>query len=147
MNDLKQRKENEMKIITIIIFIILSPGLYSQVRPITEIEIGYEDRIFLLKDENGSCIGDDSDFFRNKTYTDLKIGIAYKGLNISGSTKTFMHQETLIKFRPVYMEFIFGARYEYNRFELKYEHMCAHTIDGVIWRSGYDRIGLRIKIF
>jgi len=136
-----------MKIITIIIFIILSPGLYSQVRPITEIEIGYEDRIFLLKDENGSCIGDDSDFFRNKTYTDVKLGITYKGFDIFSSAKTFMHQETLIKFRPVYIEFRAGMQYTYKGLEIEYEHMCAHTIDGVIWRSGYDRIGLRIKIF
>jgi len=136
-----------MKIITIIIFIILSPGLHSQVRPITEIELGYEDRIFLLKDENGSCIGDDSDFFRNKTYTDVKLGITYKGFDIFSSAKTFMKQETLIKFRPVYIEFRAGVQYTYKGLEIEYEHMCAHTMDAVIWRSGYDRIGLRIKIF
>ena len=136
-----------MKIITIIIFIILSPGLHSQVKPITEIEIGYEDRIFLLKDENGSCIGDDNDFFRNKIYSDCKIGITYKGFDIFSSAKTFMHQETLIKFRPVYIEFRAGMQYTYKGLEIEYEHMCAHTIDGVIWRSGYDRIGLKIKIF
>jgi len=136
-----------MKTIIIIIFIVLSSELYCQIKPVTEVEFGYEDRIFLLKDENGSCIGDDNDFFRNKTYTDVKLGITYKGFDIFSSAKTFMKQETLMKFRPVYMEFIFGARYEYGRFELKYEHMCAHTMDAVIWRSGYDRIGLRIKIF
>jgi len=136
-----------MKTIIIIIFIVLSSGLYCQVKPVTEVEFGYEDRIFLLKDENGTVLGNDNDMFRNTAYTDIKLGIMYKGFNVSSSAKTFMHQETPIKFKPVYMEFIFGARYEHNRFELKYEHMCAHTIDGVIWRSGYDRIGLRIKIF
>jgi len=136
-----------MKTIILFIFIILSPGLHSQVRPITEIELGYEDRIFLLKDENGSCIGDDSDFFRNKTYTDVKLGITYKGFDIFSSAKTFMKQETLIKFRPVYIEFRAGVQYTYKGLEIEYEHMCAHTMDAVIWRSGYDRIGLRIKIF
>ena len=136
-----------MKTTIIIIFIVLSSGLYCQIKPVTEVEFGYEDRIFLLKDENGTVLGNDNDMFRNKAYTDVKIGIMYKGFNVSSSAKTFMHQETMIKFKPVYVEFIFGAGYNYKRYELKYEHMCAHTIDGVIWRSGYDRIGLRIKIF
>ena len=135
------------KLKLLIIFFLFTGFCFSQLLPAIEIEFGYEDRIFLLKDENGTVLGNDNDMFRNKAYTDVKIGIMYKGFNVSSSAKTFMHQETMIKFKPVYVEFIFGAGYNYKRYELKYEHMCAHTIDGVIWRSGYDRIGLRIKIF
>jgi len=136
-----------MKNPVIIILLLLSGTCFGQVKPITEVEFGYEDRIFLLKDENGTVLGNDNDMFHNKIYTDVKLGIMYKGFNLSSSAKTFMHRETLIKFKPVYMEFRTGIKYTRKRFEIEYEHMCAHTMDAVIWRSGYDRIGLRIKIF
>lgn len=132
-------------ILLLLIILPLSLQAQDKITPISEIEIGWEDRyVSIIKDIDLNT----SRFLKNKLFADLKIGCSWRSFTLYANTTTYFYPDyASLNFKPTQARYTTGLMYSRKKLQFKYEHMCSHSIDALIFRDGYDRISITYKIF
>lgn len=137
-----------MKPLLTIFLLLISLIGYSQ--PQSSIEFGYQDRYVSMQQIiKGDLIHVNSaKYFRHNLYINYDIGVRWNRLSLYGSVKTYFTPDySRFNFKPLQAEYTTGVRYNISKFELKYEHFCSHSIDGYIFRDGYDKVSIRYELW
>lgn len=140
-------------ILLTILLTILSLTIYSQINKTSYLEFGYENNILTGYNIASSIYGKEViidkmiiNYLNNSLFGELHYGIDYKGIELFTNIKTYFLPIKIESYRPQQVNYIIGGNYTYKKLQLKYEHMCGHSIDSKNYRQSYDKISLRINI-
>jgi hypothetical protein len=111
----------------------------AQIKFISNIETGYENRNIK------TCFGEFNNFHKS-LFSVLNVGSTYKNFSLIFSNKTLFNSYSIVRYIPKQIEFYIKIKYEYNRFEIKYEHLCSHGIDNDYFFDTYNRFSINFKI-
>lgn len=129
-------------LLALICILLFSLPLSGQIKVNSSFEIGYEDRFISITD-NGkfSCYE-----FNNNIFTVFELSANYKGFNLYTDIKTYIEAISLVEYNPLLTQYKVGASYVIKNIELRYEHLCAHSIDKYTFHEGRDRVSVKVNL-
>lgn len=131
-----------MKVVFIILLTLFSIEIYSQIKPYASVDIGYEDRYVYIYDLKYPNYAE----FRNTIITGINTSLQYKKFQLFTNIKTLTRPNSIFNYEPLQVEYRIGFDYNINIFNLRYDHVCSHSIDKQYFNEGLDRVVLRINL-
>lgn len=125
------------------LLLLLSFNLFAQVKYEASFESGYEDRYISIYDVSLPLA---EVYFKNSMFSTVDLNVKIKRINLFTDVKTNYYPFSMVAYTPVQVQYRLGMIYSFGRFELKYEHLCSHSIDRRYFRDGYDRISCKIYL-
>ena len=122
------------------------PQAYTQIKTAATIELGYENRILRIFDDNVNAEYQSS-WLKDKLFVDVCLNANYKRLFIYTGIKTYINYEKFYRYDPFQAAYKIGISYEVDKSKrvlLNAEHMCSHSIKFDSFYEFYDRFIIRI---
>lgn len=140
-----------MKTLFLFLFVTLTLNVSSQIKPIVSIESGYCDYYYKI---GGTSQGyNKSDIDDYHFYSDINLGLRYKGLLLTTSVLNVFGNFQKTSFTPYQTEYILKLQYSVRNFTFGYDHMCSHPVISTLtvelrngYRASYDKLYIKIDI-
>lgn len=75
-------------------------------------------------------------------YTSIGIGYEYKFIYAETELNTYMVKSDSYMFQPYTQEYLLRVGVDIKKISIQYEHICAHSIDGLGNNYGHDKFSI-----
>ena len=127
----------------LVVTLLISATSYCQVQLNSSLEAGYEDRyVSIYQYSAPTAIA----HFKNTMFSTLEVSANYKGAVLYTDLKTYIKPYSPVEYQPLQSEYRIGVAYAVKRLELRYEHLCSHSVEMAYFHEGYDRVSVKLHL-